>query len=286
MDSRFLQSLIYVTETGSIAQAARIQHLTAAAISQRIKTLEMELGIDLLVRTGHCARPTDACARILSRARHIVKEVQELAGDIRSKPFVMPLRLGVIPSQWSPNLPRDLESLRERWPQIRVSLFLNTSKALYDGLLKGELDAVIVVSPHFNLPRHIHAFLLRTETLVLISKSSDDRSVHDILCSSPYVEYVSEPFTENIVKAYLDEQGLELHAICDTGSLATVKVLVQQGTGVSLVPRWPGIEDDSQELYVKHLGTSQYSRDIVLLTPEAKLSCEVFKQLQRILSPT
>jgi DNA-binding transcriptional LysR family regulator len=43
MDIRFLESLIAVVETGSIAGAARLQYLTAAAVSQRIQALEKEI---------------------------------------------------------------------------------------------------------------------------------------------------------------------------------------------------------------------------------------------------
>jgi DNA-binding transcriptional LysR family regulator len=44
MDSRYLQSFVYVVELGSIAEAARRLDLTPAAVAQRVKMLEAELG--------------------------------------------------------------------------------------------------------------------------------------------------------------------------------------------------------------------------------------------------
>lgn len=82
MDIRFLESLIAVVETGSIAGAARKQWLTAAAVSQRIKALEQELECSLLYRSAHSAKPTEACYNLLPRARKLVQDVQGLKDDI------------------------------------------------------------------------------------------------------------------------------------------------------------------------------------------------------------
>ena len=80
MDTRYLKSLIAVVDCGSIARAARLENLTAAAVSQRILALERQLGLELLVRIGHEAKPSLACLDLLPRARAIVNEVALLAG--------------------------------------------------------------------------------------------------------------------------------------------------------------------------------------------------------------
>lgn len=56
METRYLKSLIAVVDSGSIADAARAEHLTAAAVGQRVQALERELGFALLSRSGHAAR--------------------------------------------------------------------------------------------------------------------------------------------------------------------------------------------------------------------------------------
>ncbi|MBN3728046.1 LysR family transcriptional regulator, partial [Burkholderia sp. Ac-20379] len=50
METRYLKSLLAVVDSGSIADAARVEHLTAAAIGQRVQALERELGFALLSR--------------------------------------------------------------------------------------------------------------------------------------------------------------------------------------------------------------------------------------------
>lgn len=72
MDTRFLESLVAVVETGSIASAARLQNLTATAVSQRIPALEVEFDTPLLSRSAHSARPTEACLNLLPRAQTLL----------------------------------------------------------------------------------------------------------------------------------------------------------------------------------------------------------------------
>ncbi|MEK6205629.1 MAG: LysR family transcriptional regulator, partial [Amylibacter sp.] len=50
-----MESLVAVVEGGSISAAARGQGLTATAVSQRIRALEVEFVADLLIRSGHAA---------------------------------------------------------------------------------------------------------------------------------------------------------------------------------------------------------------------------------------
>jgi DNA-binding transcriptional LysR family regulator len=84
LDIRFLESLIAVVEGGSISAAARMQGLTATAISQRIRALEAEFGADLLIRAGHKATPTKACLNLLPRVRDLILEAAMLKRDFGS----------------------------------------------------------------------------------------------------------------------------------------------------------------------------------------------------------
>ncbi len=81
MDTKFIQTLLSVVDTGSFAAAARNENLTPAAVSQRVRSLEAELGEALIVRSGQQVVPTPACLSILARMRHIAREVRQIATD-------------------------------------------------------------------------------------------------------------------------------------------------------------------------------------------------------------
>ena len=75
MDTRVLASLVTVIECGSIAEAARRLQVTPAAIKQRVRAVEAEVGAALLVRSGRVVRPTVTGAALLDRASVILDGV-------------------------------------------------------------------------------------------------------------------------------------------------------------------------------------------------------------------
>lgn len=283
MDSRFLKSLIAVIDSGSIAEAARLEHLTAAAISQRIKALEIELNLELLCRSGSSAKATEACLRILPRARQIVSEVAALKADIQSAELASTLRLGLIPSQLSAGFLNKIDGLHQEFPLTRVSLSQNTSRLLYASLNKGELDAIIIEEPDFELPKNIDAFLLRHEPLVLLSKEAPRDDIDSCLRSHRYIEYLPDPFIANIAAQYLASKQLQLKSSCDTGSLQAIKMMVADGGGVSLVPRWQGLEEACEECVMTLIPNVDLARNIVLLVAKAYGKLELFGHLHQLL---
>ncbi|MDE2430201.1 MAG: LysR family transcriptional regulator, partial [Burkholderiales bacterium] len=204
MDSRYLKSLIAVVERGSIADAARAEGLTAAAISQRIQALEREFGFALLTRGGHAARPSEACLNILPRARHIVHETTLLAADIDPQGLSGTLKIGAISTALTGMLPAVLRWLTANAPNIRPTIAPGSSRSLYQAILDQELDAAILVAPPFDLPDTLHGVSLRKEELLLMSRYAPDKSIADMLLQHPYIRYDPETWGGHHPQAFLD----------------------------------------------------------------------------------
>ena len=84
MDLRQCEAVLAVIERGSFEQAAVSLHLTASAVSQRVRALEISLGAPLVMRTRPC-RATAAGRRLLQylqRVRSLEDDLQaEFAGE-------------------------------------------------------------------------------------------------------------------------------------------------------------------------------------------------------------
>lgn len=270
MDSRYLTSLIAVADSGSIAHAARAEGLTAAAVSQRIQALERELGVALLSRAGHAAKATEACLALLPRARRIVSEVALLAGDADDEGLTGTLRIGAISTALTGMLPGVLRTLTERAPGVRPAIVPGTSRSLYQALLAGELDAAILVAPPFELPRTLRARLLRQEELVLLARRRQRGDAATLLRNQPYIRYDPNAWGGRPAQRYLDDQGLRPTPLCDLDALETIAMLVADGVGVSLVPRWNGLEKLAAGCRVEAVESGHaglYRRDLILLAP-------------------
>lgn len=268
MDSRYLKSLIAVAESGSIADAARTEGLTAAAVSQRIQALERELGFELLSRTGHAAKANEACLALLPRARRIVREVALLAGDADGDGLTGTLRIGAISTALTGMLPAALRALTQEAPGLRPAITPGTSRSLYQALLAGELDAAILVTPPFDIPRTLRARTLQQEELILLARKKLRGDVSQLLQTQPYIRYDPAAWGGRFAQRYLEDQGLQPALLCDLDALETIAMLVADGVGVSLVPRWNGLEKLAAGCRmepVEPAGAILYRRDIVLL---------------------
>jgi DNA-binding transcriptional LysR family regulator len=154
MDSRYLQSFVYVAELGSIAEAARRLDLTPAAVGQRVKLLEEELGMRLIQRSGRTVSATPAGARILERGRKVLRDIRDLRADVVDDTSLSgELRLGATPTLMTALIPRLVSTLLGEHPQVDIYLEPGNSVALYSKVLDGELDAALIIRPLFDLPK-------------------------------------------------------------------------------------------------------------------------------------
>jgi DNA-binding transcriptional LysR family regulator len=264
LDSRYLKSLICVTDCGSIAEAARLEGLTGAAISQRVKALERQLGFALLSRAGHEAKPTEACLALLPRARRIVQEVSLLAGDADLEGLTGALRIGAISTALTGLLPRALQQLTRLAPGIKPSILPGTSRQLYQALQGDELDAALIVAPPFELPKAFRSQTLHQEPLVLLAGPGSPHGVLDALNSQAYISYDPSSWGGRHGQRYLRDQGLRPDAVYDLDGLEAIAMLVADGQGVSLVPRWSGLERIAPGLTITPVGEG-YGREIMLV---------------------
>lgn len=93
LDPKQTEALLAVAETGSFEAAANRLNITASAVSQRVRTLEISLGHALLLRTRP-VRPTQTGRRLLQYLRRQALLQAELAAELAhhaDAPLTLPL---------------------------------------------------------------------------------------------------------------------------------------------------------------------------------------------------
>lgn len=267
MDTRFLQSLIAVVETGSIAGAARREKLTPAAVSQRVQTLERELACRLLARGPHAVRPTEECLALLPRARLILRESLSLRDDIAGKDLTGELRIGAISTALTGLLPKVIRDASESAPRLRLRLVPGSSLSLLESLIAGDLDMAIIVEPPFALPKSLAGERLRSEALLYMTRS--DPAPSDIVrhaADGPFIRYDPSSLGGRLVSRYMADVGLSPTILCDLDALETIALLVAEGLGNALVPAWAGLKAEGFRL-LPVPSSNDYRRNIVTITP-------------------
>jgi DNA-binding transcriptional LysR family regulator len=228
-----------VVEHGSVAEAARRLNLTAAAVTQRIRALEREIGISLVCRSGRTVRETEAGAAILSQAQALLRDVRDLRATATERSFAGELGLGAISSALTGILPDILARLTTKYPQMKLYIYPGISAELYRKVTEGELDAAVVVQPQFTLPKTCGWATWREEPLVvLVSRAVTAEDPHRILAEQPFIRYDRKQWGGRLADNYLLQAGIRVHDRYELDSLEAIAMLVDRGLGVSLVPDW------------------------------------------------
>ncbi len=284
MDLSFLQSLLLVVDSGSIAQAARTQQLTGAALRQRVAALERELGVSLLTRSGHTSLPTQACIDLLPRARHMLHELTLLKEDVDTSGISGQLKIGAISTALTGLMPKALKALAIQAPKVTPFLRPGSSIDLYNALLSEQLDAIITVAPPFTAPKSISTVVLRREPLVLISPKKSTASVKQQLTHQLYIRYDAASWGGRFAQQYVLDQRLAPRLLCDLDGLEAIALMVAQNLGVSLVPSWQGLDNLTSKVHVTPIQGAKYHRKIVLMVRQPSSQTEKIKLLTSLLA--
>ncbi len=284
MDLAFLQSLLLVVECGSIAQAARTQQLTGAALRQRVTALERELGVSLLARSGHTLLPTQACTDLLPRARHMLQELALLKESVDTSGISGQLKIGAISTALTGLMPQALRALAVLAPKVTPYLRPGTSADLYSAFLSEQLDAIIIVAPPFAAPKSITTLVLRIEPLVLIRPKKSNASIKQDLTHQLYIRYDTTSWGGRFAQKYVLDHRLAPRLLCDLDGLEAIALMVGQNLGVSLVPAWGGLEDMKSKIHVTPIQGAKYCRNIVLMVQQRYAKTDKIKLLISLLS--
>jgi len=239
METRFLETFLAVVDNGSIAAAARRLNVTPAAVAQRIRALEDEMGFPLFLRCGRTVSVTEAGSSIVGRVRDFVVQVRDLKMHSGKKSLAGELRLGAVSSAITGLLPGILTRVVKKYPDVDVYVVPGTSAVLYQQVLAGELDAAIITQPYFDVPKTCEWQTLHREALVLLKPAalkSDD--IHAMLSQHPFIRYDRRSWGGRLVDNYLRKAGIRPHERFEIDALDAIAVLVDRGLGVALVPDW------------------------------------------------
>jgi len=239
VETQFLNTFVTVVDRGSMAAAARMLHITPAAVAQQIRTLERELGAPLIARAGRTVSVTEEGARILQRARDLLRGVADLRSVANESGMAGELRLGACPTALGGLVPDILARMVAKFPEINVFIKPGYSADLYGAVESGDLDAAMVLQAPFSLPKTCDWQLLREEPLVVLAPARmAGADPHQLLREEPLIRYDRHEWGGRQADEYLRKAGIVPRERFELNALNAIAVMVDRGLGVSLVPDW------------------------------------------------
>ena len=149
MELRRLRYFVAVAEELHFRRAAERLHLAQPALSQQVRKLEVELGVDLFHRTKRGVALTSAGAVFLDEARRLLRHADEAARTARNARTGAAgrLRVGHVADAIPAALPRAIAAFAAHNPGIEIVPEAMQARRAVEDVRVGRLDLAIVGLP-------------------------------------------------------------------------------------------------------------------------------------------
>jgi len=267
---RQLQYVVAVADSLGFHKAAAACHVSQPTLSAQVALLESVLGVRLFERDRRKVLVTAAGAELVTRARRVLVEVDDLIAlaTRAHAPFSGALRLGVIPTLAPYLLPEVTPTIKKKYPALALEFHEEKTADIVRGLAEGTLDAGIVAE-EAELGDAAHAEILRDDFVVALPKQ------HPLAKKSKLT--LADLDDETVL--LLDEghcfrdQALALCAKANVDianfratSLATLAQMVSSGAGITLLPTLAvPVENRRSQLEIRPFARPAPRRTVVLV---------------------
>ncbi|MGN6317839.1 LysR family transcriptional regulator [Trinickia sp.] len=236
-DWGLLACWLAVVEAGSISDAAVRLDISQAAVSQRIKTLETQLGTTLLDRATRPARPTSAGLRLFEHAAVILRSADQMVESVRNvtgaKRIV--IRIGCVDSfaaVFGPVLVRELSSASH---QLR--LWSGITPTIDSAMEARQLD-MVVTTTSFAAATGIRRDPLFSEQFVVALprglKVPRNSTLTDLSRQLPLIRFSSRSVIGQQVDSYLLTNSDDIERTCEFDASDPMLALVAAGLGFAI----------------------------------------------------
>ncbi|WP_405868681.1 LysR family transcriptional regulator [Streptomyces sp. NBC_00005] len=241
MSLRQFEYALAVAEEGSVTAAAELLRVAQPSVSQQIRGLERELGVELFARTPTGLVPTvvgraflreaEVAVNAARRARATARAgADELVGEL-----VVAVQLGLGTRQ----LPGALGALRRRFPRLEVTVFEEPNSAELERLCRrGVLDLALMAACERS-PADAHH--LGDEEFVVVLGAGHPRLAADRvelreLKGEPWVRFDRDSVLDAVLLDVLRDNDPTPTTAARVSQTATAVRWAAHGLGVTLVP--------------------------------------------------
>jgi DNA-binding transcriptional LysR family regulator len=243
LELRQLGYFVAVAEELNFTRAARRVRIAQPPLSQQIRRLEQELGVELFRRTNKKVTLTEAGVEFLSHARRVLRsaaEAREAVGGA-GKGERGRLAIAAIYSAAYVIVPRILRAFHARYPLVEVTLAEMSIAAQHRALHEGVIDIGIVRAPINDAA--LHYLPIAHDRLIAVipqrHRLARKKSVSlDELAAEPFLSLpraLSQSEGARIADLFR-AQGLALNVVHEVAEMHSLVCLVASGMGVAVVP--------------------------------------------------
>src|SRR6266446_10432504 len=236
MELRSLHYFVRIAELGSITRASAHLQIAQPALTRHVQRLEDELDAPLFTRANRGVRLTEAGQKLLESAQRILRDVERAGDEIRAHKAHPSgkIVLGVTPTLCPVVVPELFGRMRRHYPMIELKVVHAGTVRLEEFVVDGRVDIGLLAE--ISRSRLILSTRLAEEEMVLVTRpgSRPQRIVSlEELSRTPLI-------LGDGLRAAMDNllagHRIELQVDTELNDHETIRLMVQQGVGASILP--------------------------------------------------
>lgn len=268
-----LTYIVAVDKYKNFGQAAESCSITQPTLSMQIQKLEEELGAQIFDRSHQPVKTTKIGAALVAQARVILTEsqhfheiIQDNNGEVKGE-----VTVGVIPTLAPYLLPLFLKKFSTKHPDLKIHVEELQTEQILERLKNSSLDVGLLVTPIEeasleSTPIFYEPFMVyASEKSQLIHKSKiqqTDLNSNDLWLLSEGHCFRDQSLT--ICKNRKKTTDINRNIKLESGSLETLRRMVDQETGFTLLP-YLAAQDVENKKQLKEFATPIPTREVSLI---------------------
>jgi DNA-binding transcriptional LysR family regulator len=246
LDFRQLRYALSVSKERSFTGAAKRLNISQSAVSEQVKLLEAEIGFELFHRTSRGIESTDRGRTFLYESERVMGDLLSLTDTARRLRGALSdtLMIGMGSGMAQIFIPRMFADLKRDLPGVRLEIMTAPTKNIFNELHEERIDAGIAIESN---PDRLPAGLI-FDRLVDAEMALITHPKHALARSKQPIDIgrlVAEPFIMSeltvgygqVVFSLFTDLGIRPNILAVVDNIETMKMIVQAGGGIAIVPR-------------------------------------------------
>ncbi|CAM4259563.1 LysR family transcriptional regulator [Lacicoccus alkaliphilus] len=243
--------LVTLHEAKTLRQAAERLYISQPAVSQRLKSIEEEWGVEIFIRTKRELFVTGPGERIIHHARKVVESESILKEYLVAHEGAVEgnLNLGVSSLIGSTILSGLLREYTEMYPDVNINIQVGSSPQITNDAK----DYHVSITRGRQILNKENKLLFTDRHYLVTPKSLLNQE------DPPVIEFFSEPIYIRMIEKYFEARfNRKYEPQFSVDQIATCRALLIEGVGVTVLP----------EIVVKDFEENQFKIEEVVVDDE------------------
>jgi LysR family transcriptional regulator, nitrogen assimilation regulatory protein len=236
MELKSLHYFVRIAEIGSITRAASHLKIAQPALTRHMQRLEEEVDAPLFTRANRGVRLTEAGQKLFEHAQRILRDVERAGDEIRAHKAHPSgkIILGVTPTLCPVVVPHLFARIRADYPLVELKVVHAGTVRLEEFIVGGLVDLALMAE--ISKSRLIASTRLAEEEMVLVTRLGARPRSPVSAAELNRTPLILGDGLRAALDILLSGKGIQLEVDTELNDHETIRLMVQQGVGSSILP--------------------------------------------------